>query len=50
MRKVTFNNGMEAWGFSSAQHIKNAISNVEEKLNKDDEKLPKRAPTPFAFD
>ena len=50
MRKVTLTNGIEAWGFSSAQYIKNAISNVEEKLNKDGEKLPKRAPTPFAFD
>ena len=50
MRKVALDNGMEAWGFSSAQYIKNAVNNVEEKLNKDGKKLPKRAPTPFAFD
>ena len=47
---IGLNNGMEAWGFPSAQYIKNAVNNVEEKLNKDGEKLPKRAPTPFAFD
>ena len=50
MRKVNLDNGLEAWGFSSAQYIKNAVTNVEEKLNKDGEKLPKKAPTPFAYD
>ena len=48
--KMNLDNGMEAWRFSSAQYIKNAINNVEDKLSKDGEKLPKRAPTPFAFD
>ena len=50
MRKVNLDNGLEAWGFSSAQYIKNAVTNVEQKLNKDGEKLPKKAPTLFAYD
>ena len=45
MRKVNLDNGLQAWGFSSAQYIKNAVTNVEQRLNKDGEKLPKRSNT-----
>ena len=47
MRKVTLDNGVDAWSFSSAQYVKSAVKNVEETLRKKGEKLIKRAPTPF---
>ena len=50
MRKENLDNGLEAWGFSSAQYIKNAVTNAEQKLHNDGRKLPKKAPTPFAHD
>ena len=35
MRQVQLENNNHAWSFSSAQYVKNAIKNVEDKINKD---------------
>ena len=45
--KVSLENGVSAWAFSSSQYVQSAVSNVEEYLDKINEKLPKRAATPF---
>ena len=45
--KVTLDNGVEAWAFSSSQYIQNAVKNVEDYLMKCGKKLPKRATAPF---
>ena len=42
-------NNNHAWSFSSAQYVKNAIKNDEDKINKDGRQLVKRATTPFLF-
>ena len=34
MRQVQLDNGNQAWSFSSAQYVKSAVANVEEKLRK----------------
>ena len=47
MRQVQLENNNCAWSFSSAQYVKNAIKNVEEKITKGGRKLVKRATTPF---
>ena len=33
VRKVTLENGQEAWSFSSSQYVRTAVQNVEEYLN-----------------
>ena len=48
MRKVTLENDVEAWAFSSTQYVKSAVQNVEETLAKKGQKLPKRAETPIS--
>mmetsp|Transcript_2441 Transcript_2441/g.3428 ORF Transcript_2441/g.3428 Transcript_2441/m.3428 type:complete len:402 (+) Transcript_2441:1306-2511(+) len=45
--KVSLENGVSAWAFSSSQYIQSAVSNVEEYLKKTNKKLPTRACTPF---
>ena len=47
MRKVTLENGVKAWGFSSSQYVQNAVENVEEYIGKRKWKLP-RAKTPIS--
>ena len=49
MRQVQLKNRNHAWSISSAQYVKNAIKNVEDKINKDGRRLVKRATTPFLF-
>ena len=46
--KVTLENGVQAWSFSSSQYVQNAISNVEEQLHKIGKSLPKRATSPLS--
>ena len=47
MRKVTFENGVKAWGFSSSQYVQAAVKNVEEYLMTTERKLPSKALTPI---
>ena len=46
--KVTLENGVSTWSFSSSQYIQNAIKNVELYLQKSDRTLSSYAPSPFA--
>jgi hypothetical protein len=39
--KVTLENGMDAWSFSSSQYVQNAVNNVEAHLKKQSKSLPK---------
>ena len=50
MRKITLENGVKAWGFSSSQYAQAAIRNVEDYLAKTNKKLPLRALTPIRTD
>ena len=34
MRKITLENGVKAWGFSSSQYVQAALNNVEYNLKK----------------
>ena len=45
--KVTLENGVSAWSFSSSQYVQEAVKNVEEYLKRKDQKLPSYAPAPF---
>ena len=45
--KVTLENGVKCWSFSSAQYVHAAINNVERHLVKSNQSLPKKAPAPF---
>ena len=47
MRKVTLDNGVEAWSFGSSQYVKAAVDNVESYLKERGEKLVNRAKAPF---
>jgi hypothetical protein len=47
MNKVTLDNGVEAWSFSSSQYVKAAVDNVESYLKERGEKLVNRAKSPF---
>ena len=50
VRKVTMENGVEAWAFSASQYIQAAVKNVEEYLAKRDDgwwSLPAKAETPI---
>jgi hypothetical protein len=50
VRKVTLDNGVECWAFSSSQYVQAAVKNVEDYLSKrnDDKwKLPAKAETPM---
>ena len=46
--KVTLENGVEAWSFSSSQYVQNAVNNVEEYLHKLGKCLPKKATSPLS--
>ena len=46
--KVTLENGVHAWAFSSAQYVKAAVSNVERMLKLKEQQLPRRASTPLS--
>ena len=46
--KVTLDNGVEAWAFSSSQYVQNAVGNVEKYLRKIGKLLLKRAKTPLS--
>ena len=48
MSKVTLENGVEAWAFSSSQYVQTAVKNVEELLAKKNIKLPARTNTPLS--
>ena len=48
LSKVTLDNGVEAWSFSSSQYVKNAVHNVEGYLNKKDTKLKPKVRSPFS--
>ena len=50
VRKVTLDNGVEAWDFSLSQYVKAAVKNVEDRLKKLGMKLPSRAETPLRTD
>ena len=50
LSKVTLNNGVEAWSFSSSQYVQAAVKNVEDYLRKKDMKLAARASSPFTTD
>ena len=50
MRKITLENNVKAWGFSSSQYCQAAVKNVEDYLAKTNKKLPLRALTPIRTD
>ena len=50
LRKITLNNGVEAWGLSPSKYVQEAISNVEKWLDKKGMKLGKRASAPYRAD
>ena len=45
--KVTLENGVDAWAFSSSQYVQSAVKNVKDYLQRNGKSLPKRANTPF---
>jgi hypothetical protein len=47
MKKVTLDNGVEAWTFSSSQYVKEAVDNVESCLKERGDKHVNRAKSPF---
>jgi hypothetical protein len=47
MRKVTLENGTEAWAFSSSQYVQSAVENIEKYVHQTGGKLPK-ANTPIS--
>ena len=48
VRKVVLENRIEAWSFSPNQHVKLAVSNVEDYVNKHDHlNMPKHCNTPL---
>ena len=47
MRKVTLDNGVEAWAFGSSQYVKAAVENVKDYLSQSGSKLPGKAETPI---
>ena len=46
--KVTLENGVSAWAFSSSQYVQSAVKNVRAHLSKSGGKLPTCAATPFS--
>ena len=50
VRKVQFENGVNAWAFSSSQYVQTAVKNVEAYLDSQDSKcwkMPSKADTPL---
>ena len=50
VRKVTLDYGLDAWEFSSSQHVNAAIKTVEDRLKKIGMKIPGREETPLRID
>ena len=48
MRKITLENGAQAWAFSSSQCVQAAVSNVEDYLRERHLQLPTKANTPLS--
>ena len=48
VRQVVLENGAKAWGFGSAQYVKDAVRNVETYVKKRGEVLPAKASTPLS--
>ena len=48
--KETLNNGVEAWAFSSSQHVKSTVKNVEDRLEKLGMKFSGKTETPLRTD
>ena len=46
MREVTLENGVKAWSFGSFQHCKAAVTDVENHLQEQGWRPPKKAETP----
>ena len=46
--KVTLENGVKAWSFSSSQYVQGAVTNVETYLKRKGESLPRKCSTPLA--
>ena len=47
LRKVILDNGAEAWDFGSKHYVEEAVNNVVDYLEKRDQKLFAKAPTPL---
>lgn len=47
LRKVTLENGVQAWGFGSSKYVQEAVRNVERYLERNSITLPTRADTPI---
>ena len=47
LRKVTLENGVDYWAFSSTQYVQDAVNNIEQYLKKKGKKLGAKAPAPF---
>ena len=50
LRKVTLQNGVDAWAFGSSQYVQAAVDNVEQYLKAKGERLPAKVPTPLSHD
>ena len=50
VRKVTLDNGVEPWAFSSSQCVKAAVKSVEDRLEKLRIKFPGKEETPLRTD
>lgn len=48
IKLTTLPNGVKAWGQSSSHYVLNAVKNLEEWMEKNGYKLPRRATTPMA--
>ena len=48
--KVTLENGVTCWAFSSSQYVQASVSNVEKHLKQTNQSLPKKATAPFRVD
>ena len=48
IKLTTLPNGVKAWGQSSSHYIQNAVSNLEEWMEKNGYKLPRKASTPMS--
>ena len=48
MRQVELENGVKAWAFGSAQYVKAAVQNLEQRLAKTGNSLPARTSTPLS--
>ena len=45
--KVTLENGVKCWSFSSAQYVTEAVNNVVRYLKTKGQSIPRKAPAPF---